>query len=61
MEYLSTKMEIGMKENGLMIFKMEAGKKHGLMVQYSKEHIRMASNMEKDTINGLMEVHIKDS
>ena len=50
-----------MKVIGIMISKMVMEKKHGQMEHHMKENIKRVRNVEKEYLNGMMEVCMKVS
>jgi len=54
-------MDAAIKEDGERIFSMAKENKHGRMVVTIKEIFNKALNKEKELINGLMEIFIKDN
>ena len=51
-------MVLRMKDSGLRIHKKEWAKKFGMMARNMKECIKRGKKMEKENLNGLMEVII---
>ena len=60
MEYTDTKMELSIMENGVVINNTAKVEKSGLMVRHTMETMQMDKKMGKVTLNGKMELLMKE-